>query len=79
MVYVLSEVRETSTLNGVGRRTPHMASELEHDCPNCGGEKTFYRAAATELHLGQKTKWSCPDCDYGFVRIDGDIDSSVTA
>ncbi|WP_306059393.1 DUF7838 family putative zinc beta-ribbon protein [Natronococcus wangiae] len=52
-----------------------MALELDHECPNCGGEKTFYRAASTTLHLGEKIKWHCPDCDYGFVQIDG-IDSS---
>jgi rubredoxin len=52
-----------------------MALELDHDCPNCGDEKTFYRVASTTLHLGKKVKWHCPDCDYGFVRING-IDSS---
>ena len=54
-----------------------MATELEHACPNCEDERSFYRAAATALHLGLKTKWYCPDCGYGFVRIDADIDSSV--
>ncbi|MFC6904010.1 hypothetical protein [Halalkalicoccus tibetensis] len=49
--------------------------ELDHDCPDCGDERTFYRAASTTLHLGEKVKWHCPDCDYGFVRING-IDSS---
>lgn len=56
-----------------------MSQEMEHYCPNCDGKKTFYRAASTHLHLGLKTKWSCPDCDYRFVLIDGDIDSSVQA
>ncbi|GAA0283229.1 DUF7838 family putative zinc beta-ribbon protein [Halobacterium noricense] len=56
-----------------------MARELDHECPNCGEEQTFYRAAATQIHLGQKTKWNCPDCGYGFIRIDGDIDSSASA
>jgi predicted RNA-binding Zn-ribbon protein involved in translation (DUF1610 family) len=56
-----------------------MARELEHGCPNCEDDQTFYRAASTHLHLGQKTKWYCPECGYGFVRIDGDIDSSATA
>ncbi|WP_436344227.1 DUF7838 family putative zinc beta-ribbon protein [Natronorubrum sp. FCH18a] len=58
-----------------------MAMELDHECPDCGGERTFYRAASTTLHLGEKVKWHCPDCDYGFVRI-GDngtaVDSSAT-
>lgn len=48
-----------------------MALELERECPGCGGERTFYRSAATYLHLGLKTKWSCPECGYGFVRVDG--------
>ncbi len=31
-----------------------------------------------EVHLGEKTKWRCPECDYGFVLINegADIDSS---
>lgn len=56
-----------------------MSQELEHDCPACGETRTFYRAASTSLHLGEKVKWHCPDCDYGFIRIDGDIDSSQSA
>lgn len=56
-----------------------MALELDQYCPDCGEEKTFYRAASTHLHLGEKTKWHCPDCEYGFVRIDGDIDTSQSA
>jgi predicted RNA-binding Zn-ribbon protein involved in translation (DUF1610 family) len=54
-----------------------MASELEHHCPGCGETRTFYRTAATNLHLGLKTKWNCPDCGFGFVMIDGDIDSTA--
>lgn len=56
-----------------------MARELEHSCPRCETERTFYRAAATNLHLGLKTKWYCPECGYGFIRIDGNIDSSASA
>ncbi len=22
------------------------------------------------LHLGEKTKWRCPECGYGYVEID---------
>jgi rubredoxin len=51
-----------------------MARELDHECPDCGVERTFYRSAATELHLGTKTKWHCAECDYGLVRVNG-IDS----
>lgn len=49
--------------------------DLEHYCPECDAERSFYRAASTCLHLGEKTKWYCPDCAFGFVRIDG-IDST---
>ncbi len=56
-----------------------MALELDHDCPECEEERTFYRAASTTLHLGTKVKWRCPDCDYTFVRIDGEIDTSQPA
>lgn len=51
---------------------------MEHECPRCGGVRTFWRTASTELHLGEKTKWRCPECDYGFILIDdeADIDSS---
>ena len=51
--------------------------EIEHDCPHCDSE-TFYRAGSTRVHLGEKVKWRCNnwDCDYGFVRIDGAVDSS---
>lgn len=54
-----------------------MSLEMERECPSCGGVREFYRAASTTLHLGEKTKWRCTDCDYGLVLIDGDIDSSA--
>jgi len=53
-----------------------MALELDHACPECGEERTFYKSASMELHLGRKVKWACPECDYGFVTVDGDIDTS---
>ncbi|OVE84214.1 DUF7838 family putative zinc beta-ribbon protein [Natronolimnobius baerhuensis] len=60
-----------------------MTLELDHECPDCEADKTFYRAASTTLHLGTKIKWHCPDCDYGFIQINGNredpIDSSVSA
>jgi rubredoxin len=56
-----------------------MSMELERTCPECGESKTFYRAASTTLHLGEKVKWHCPDCDYGFVKIDGAVDTGVEA
>jgi rubredoxin len=49
-----------------------MSLEREDYCPQCEADKTFYRAASTSLHLGEKVKWGCPDCDYGFVTIDDD-------
>ena len=64
----------TSIFNWTGRRRAGMSLEMEHDCPECSND-TFWRTASTTLHLGEKTKWVCTDCDYGLVRIDG-IDSS---
>ncbi len=49
---------------------------MEHQCPVCGTNRQFYRTASTLLHLGEKTKWRCPECEYGFILIDG-IDSSA--
>jgi len=56
-----------------------MALELERECPTCETTRTFYRAASTRLHLGEKVKWRCgdDDCDHAVVRIDGDIDSDA--
>jgi rubredoxin len=48
---------------------------LSHACPRCEAERSFYRVASTQLHLGEKTKWHCPECDFGLVRVDG-IDST---
>lgn len=52
-----------------------MALELTRACPGCGEERAFYRSASTNLHLGLKTKWACPECDFGFVRIDETVDT----
>lgn len=54
-----------------------MATELDHHCPSCEAERAFYRTAAMNVHLGLKTKWSCPDCEYGFIRIAADDDIST--
>ncbi|MFW5939137.1 MAG: hypothetical protein ACOCSD_00510 [Halolamina sp.] len=48
-----------------------MTLEAEHDCPECGGTRTFWKVAAMNLHLGKKTKWHCADCDYGFIEVNG--------
>lgn len=54
-----------------------MTQELEHDCPECDTTRLFYRAASTNLHLGHKVKWRCPECDYGFVLVNNHIDTST--
>ena len=51
-----------------------MTLEIERDCPHCDAS-TFYRSASTQTQLGQKVKWHCTGCDYGFVRIDGAVDT----
>jgi rubredoxin len=53
-----------------------MSLEMDHPCPVCGGNREFYRTASTFLHLGEKTKWRCSECNYGFIRIDGTISSA---
>lgn len=53
-----------------------MSMDRDEFCPDCGEDRTFYRAASTELHLGEKVKWRCPECDWGFVQIDGAVDTS---
>jgi rubredoxin len=54
-----------------------MSLEMEHRCPVCSTTRKFYRTASTLVHLGEKTKWRCPECNYGFILIDGAIDSSA--
>lgn len=54
-----------------------MALEREHHCPNCDESQRFTRMASTLLHLGLKTKWACPECDYRFVLVDDAIDTSA--
>lgn len=53
-----------------------MSLERAAYCPECGEERPFYRAASTELHLGEKVKWRCPECNWGFVVIDDVVDTS---
>ncbi|MFB6132836.1 MAG: hypothetical protein ABEJ44_05465 [Halanaeroarchaeum sp.] len=55
-----------------------MADEMEHYCPDCGEDRTFYKTASMLVHLGEKTKWYCEECDYQIVTING-IDSEATA
>lgn len=56
-----------------------MALELEHYCPKCEEYCTFWKVASTTMHLGTKIKWHCDNCEYGFVRIDGSVDTAQTA
>lgn len=65
--------------NRPGRQRESMSLSLEHDCPECGETREFYRAASTQMHLGTKKKWHCPECEYGFVTIDGIDSSAATA
>lgn len=51
-----------------------MALKMEDECPSCG-EETFWRVASTQLHLGEKEKWTCASCEYGFVTIDDEVDT----
>jgi len=53
-----------------------MSLSLERECPECGETREFYKAASMQVQLGTKEKWHCPECDYGFVTIDG-IDTST--
>lgn len=54
-----------------------MSDELERECPECGQERSFWMTARTELHLGRKRKWRCAECNWGFVRIDGEVDTAA--
>lgn len=56
-----------------------MSQELTRRCPECNSERTFYLAARTNLHLGTKTKWGCPECDNEIVRIDDEVDTGAEA
>lgn len=53
--------------------------ELQRHCPDCGEKQTFWMTARTELELGRKRKYSCAECEYGFVRIDEAVDTSAEA
>lgn len=54
-----------------------MSLELERECPECGETTTFWKSATTVLHLGTKRKYQCSECGFGFVRIDGAVDTGV--
>ena len=54
-----------------------MSIEMEQECPECGDAQTFWKTGSTEMHLGTKRKFECSECGYGFVRIDGTVDTSA--
>jgi hypothetical protein len=56
-----------------------MAMDLEHYCSNCEEYRTFWRVASTYIHLGRKVKWRCAECDHGFVRVNGEVDTGAEA
>lgn len=53
-----------------------MGLELDRECPKCG-ETGFWRTASTHVHIGEKVKWSCNECDYEFVTIDETVDTAT--
>jgi transposase-like protein len=53
--------------------------DLEHYCSSCGEYRRFWRVAGTSLHLGEKVKFRCEECDSGFVRVDGVVDTGAEA
>jgi len=69
----------TGSFNGTHTQDGSMSLELEHYCPNCEEYSEFWKVASTTMHLGQKVKWHCGECDYGFVRIDGEVDTAQSA
>ena len=56
-----------------------MAMDLQHYCPECEEERTFWRVASTTMALGTKVKWHCEECGHGFVRIDEVVDTGANA
>ena len=54
-----------------------MAIERDRYCPSCDADRPFYRAAATRLHLGEKTKWACTECGRVVVLINDVVDTAA--
>jgi len=73
----LGAVRQTNIFNTAHARAIPMSLEMDHYCPVCEETRSFWLTASTELHLGEKTKWRCPECDYGLVLIGEGVDSSA--
>jgi predicted RNA-binding Zn-ribbon protein involved in translation (DUF1610 family) len=47
-----------------------MSLEQTQVCPACGND-TFWRTASMRVQLGEKVKWRCTACEYGYIAIDG--------
>ncbi|RDI72645.1 hypothetical protein DWB78_13450 [Halopelagius longus] len=76
MRYTLREVTVRISIFNLARRgTCDMSLEMEYDCPECDNSQ-FWRTAYTELHLGEKTKWRCSECGYGFININDGISTA---
>ncbi|GEM_PF-220679 len=73
------DLTEISTFKPRGPHDRAMSDAAEKYCPDCDEEQTFWLTARTELHLGRKRKFRCEECNYGFVTIDGTVDTSATA
>lgn len=69
--------REVDIFNTDATRPADMALERERRCPECATVRPFYRTASTRLALGEKTKWRCPECGHGVVRIGDDIETTA--
>jgi rubredoxin len=55
-----------------------MSESVTRECPSCGEPTEFWLTASTLVHLGEKTKWRCSECNYAFVLV-GDVDTSASA
>jgi hypothetical protein len=53
-----------------------MSESITRSCPRCDEPTEFWLTASMRIHLGEKTKWRCGECDYAFVIVD-DIDTSA--
>jgi len=76
---VIATDTRIGSFNYAEKRDRFMPMELEHYCPSCEEYRRFWKVASTRMHLGMKVKWDCEECGHGFVRIDGAVDTGVTA
>ena len=55
-----------------------MSPTFERSCPGCDTTHEYRLAASTNLHLGPKTKWTCPECGHSVVRIGDSVDTDAS-